>query len=90
MANAYKTWPASRIGKIGLPAELTDDIMPGVVSIPHGYGHTGKGLELRVAKAHAGQSINDLTDDQIVDRLTGNAAFSAQIVKIRPAPKARK
>ncbi|MCH8323019.1 MAG: molybdopterin-dependent oxidoreductase [Proteobacteria bacterium] len=81
---------SSRIGKIVLPAELTDDIMPGVVSIPHGYGHTGKGLELRVAKAHAGQSINDLTDDQIVDKLTGNAAFSAQIVKIRPAPKARK
>jgi anaerobic selenocysteine-containing dehydrogenase len=78
---------SSKVGKIVLPVEVTEDIMPGVVSIPHGFGHAGKGLELRVAEAHAGQSINDITDDQAVDKLTGNAAFSAQAVKIKPASK---
>jgi hypothetical protein len=52
-----------------------------VVSIPHGYGHGREGIRLDTAKNHAGMSINDLTDDRIVDELTGNAAFSN--VKVR-------
>lgn len=90
VADGQSVEVSSKIGKIVLPAEVTESIMPGVVSIPHGFGHTGKGLELRVAKAHAGQSINDISDDQLVDKLTGNAAFSGQTVKLKPVPKTHK
>lgn len=74
----------SRIGKIKLPVELTEDIMPGVVSIPHGWGHDRNGVQLQTARKHAGASINDLTDDQLIDELSGNAAFSNVKVKVLP------
>ena len=73
---------SSRVGKIELPLEATQDIMPGVVSIPHGYGHNRTGTRVHVAQSHAGESINDITDAQLVDELTGNAAFSGQRVKV--------
>ncbi len=67
----------SRVGAIELPVEITAALMPGVVSMPHGYGHARPGTQLEVAQAHAGASINDLTDDARLDELTGNAALSA-------------
>ena len=72
----------SSVGSVSAPLEVTDEIMPGVVSLPHGYGHHRPETQLAIAKQHAGVSINDLTDDKIVDTLTGNAAFSAQTVRI--------
>ena len=72
----------SGVGSVKAPLEVTDEIMPGVVSLPHGYGHHRPKTKLSVASQHAGVSINDLTDDKIVDNLTGNAAFSAQTVRI--------
>ncbi len=66
----------ARAGSVILPAEITEDIMPNVVSIPHGYGHDKEGVQLDIAKKHAGVSINDLTDELLIDKLTGNAAFS--------------
>ncbi|MFQ5550775.1 MAG: molybdopterin dinucleotide binding domain-containing protein, partial [Gemmatimonadales bacterium] len=66
----------SAVGAIRLPAEITDSIMAGTVSIPHGWGHGGDGVELRVALDHAGASINHLTDDVRIDAVSGNAAFS--------------
>ncbi|HEY5341626.1 MAG TPA: molybdopterin-dependent oxidoreductase [Candidatus Aquilonibacter sp.] len=65
----------SRNGSVIAPAEITDAIMPGVVSLPHGFGHGRDGVQLRVAREHAGVSINDLTGGA-VDEATGNAAFS--------------
>ena len=73
---------SSSVGSVKAPLEVTDEIMPGVVSLPHGYGHHRPKTKLSVATEHAGVSINDLTDDKIVDNLTGNAAFSAQTVRI--------
>ncbi|WP_010569483.1 molybdopterin oxidoreductase family protein [Leptospira broomii] len=73
----------SRVGKISIPAELTDDMMRGVVCIPHGFGHGKEGTTLHVAAQFAGASINDLTDDQALDELSGNAAFSGIPVSIR-------
>ena len=72
----------SRVGTIELPVEVSDALMPGVVSIPHGYGHNRRGVTLKVASQHAGVSINDVQDEQIVDPLTGNAAFSGQRVTV--------
>jgi anaerobic selenocysteine-containing dehydrogenase len=65
----------SRTGRIVLPLALSEEMMPGVVSIPHGWGHDREGVLLQTAVQHPGTSINDLTDDQQVDDLTGNAAF---------------
>jgi len=73
----------SAAGSISLPAEVTPEIMPGVVSIPHGYGHGLDGIRMETAARHAGASINDLTDYRQVDELTGNAAFSGVGVEVK-------
>ena len=72
----------SRVGQINLPAELSEEMMPGVVSIPHGFGHGRSGIQLQVAQANPGASINDLTDHEAIDELTGNAAFSGVLVEV--------
>ena len=72
----------SRVGSVELPVEITGNIARGVVSIPHGYGHGRKGVALDIAANHAGVSINDLTDETVIDELTGNAAFSNVRVRI--------
>ena len=77
----------SRVGEVVAELETSDDIMPGVVSLPHGWGHDRPGVQLRVARAHGGVSINDLTDDQRVDALSGNAAFSGtRVIVIATEP----
>jgi len=73
----------SRVGEIKIPIEITDTIMEGVISIPHGFGHTREGVKISHAVKKAGVSINDITDHKKVDTLTGNAAFSSQIVTIK-------
>ena len=56
--------------------------MPGVVSVPHGFGHAREGVRLRVAREHAGVSVNDLTDDALLDTLTGNAVLNGVPVEL--------
>jgi anaerobic selenocysteine-containing dehydrogenase len=75
----------SRVGMVQLSVEVTDDMMPGTVSIPHGWGHSLPGIKMGVAQAHAGVSINDLTDELALDPVSGNAAFSGIPVDVRPA-----
>jgi anaerobic selenocysteine-containing dehydrogenase len=67
---------------VQVAAEVTDDMMPGVVSLPHGWGHDRQGIRLGVAQAHAGVSINDLVDDQCIDALTGNAVLNGTPVEV--------
>ncbi len=74
----------SRVGRVTIEVEVTADIMPGVVSIPHGWGHNKEGTQLDIANQYAGVSINDLTDDQYLDALTGNAAFTGVPVTVEP------
>ena len=76
---------SSRVGQVTAPAELTSDMMPGVVSLPHGFGHGRDGVQLSVAARHPGVSVNDLTDDQLLDLLSGNAAFSGVPVRLKAA-----
>jgi anaerobic selenocysteine-containing dehydrogenase len=82
IADGQSVKVTSRVGSIELPAEVTDNIAIGVVSIPHGYGHGRTGVNLDIATEHAGVSINDLTDETVIDELTGNAAFTSVMVKI--------
>ena len=75
----------SRVGAIEVPLEITDELMPGVVSLPHGFGHGRRGVKLRVAREHAGESVNDLTDQGSFDALTGNAVLNGVPVEVRAA-----
>jgi anaerobic selenocysteine-containing dehydrogenase len=74
---------ASRVGEVTLPVEIAEAMRPGVVSIPHGWGHDREGTGWRTARAHAGVSANDITDDRLLDGLTGNAAFNGVPVTVR-------
>ena len=72
----------SRVGSVTIVAEITEQLMPGVVSIPHGWGHGRKGVQQKIAQAHAGVSVNDLTDDTAIDALCGNAAVNGVPVRL--------
>ncbi|MEM9455716.1 MAG: molybdopterin-dependent oxidoreductase [Myxococcota bacterium] len=72
----------SRVGRVIAPVAITTDMMPGVVSLPHGFGHGREGIQMKVAQAHAGVSINDLTDESRIDALSGNAALSGVPVTV--------
>ena len=69
-----------------VPVEVTDGIRPGVVSLPHGWGHDGPGAQCRVAAEHAGVNTNLLTDESAVDPLSGNAVLNGIPVTLTPAP----
>ncbi len=72
----------SRVGQIELPASITDDIMPGVVCMPHLWGHNRDNTRQRVANSNPGVSMNDLTDVRFHDKLTGNAIVHGVPVKV--------
>ncbi|HLS75357.1 MAG TPA: molybdopterin-dependent oxidoreductase [Nocardia sp.] len=74
---------SSAAGTLTVPVEPTESIMPGVVSLPHGWGHDGSAQS--VARAHAGVNANTLTDDSVVDVPSGNAIFNGVPVTVRPA-----
>jgi anaerobic selenocysteine-containing dehydrogenase len=73
---------ASAVGAVEVPVELTDALAPGVVSLPHGWGHHRAGARLAVAAAHAGVSMNDVIDPGCVDALTGTAVLAGQAVTV--------
>lgn len=78
----------TRAGEVVATVKLTSDIMPGVVSLPHGWGHDLEGVALRVASANPGINANDVTDNLAIDELSGNAAFNGVPVKVAPADQA--
>ncbi|MBK9155837.1 MAG: molybdopterin-dependent oxidoreductase [Chloracidobacterium sp.] len=82
LSNGQVVEVSSRVGTIELPCTVTDAIGRGTVSIPHGYGHGRQGSRAAIAGQHSGASINDLTDELVLDELTGNAAFSNVRVRI--------
>jgi anaerobic selenocysteine-containing dehydrogenase len=66
----------SRVGALEIPVEITDGIMAGVVSIPHGWGHDAAGADMEVAGRHAGVNSNLLSDGAELDPLSGNAVLN--------------
>lgn len=74
----------SRVGEVHVPLEISDEMMPGVVCMPHGFGHGREGAQLRVAGQHPGASVNDVTDDGLVDELAGTARLSGVEVTVEP------
>ncbi len=73
----------SEFGAILIEAEITMDIIPGTISIPHGWGHHGEGLEMDRAQSNAGANVNQLMDHDRLDPLSYNMAFNGHPVSIR-------
>ncbi|MGB5102415.1 MAG: molybdopterin oxidoreductase family protein [Steroidobacteraceae bacterium] len=76
----------SRVGEVAVAAEVSTDMMPGVVSLPHGWGHDRPGARLSIASQHAGASINDVIDDRLIDALTGTAVLNGTPVEVVARP----
>jgi anaerobic selenocysteine-containing dehydrogenase len=74
----------SRVGRIAVPVEITPDIRPGVVSLPHGWGHDLPGVRMGVATAHGGVNSNVLSDDECFDPLSNNAVLNGIPVEVSP------
>jgi anaerobic selenocysteine-containing dehydrogenase len=82
LENGAMVTVTSRVGSVHAELKITDEIAPGVVSLPHGWGHDREGIKLDVARAHPGVSVNDLTDEQHLDSLCGNAALNGVPVTV--------
>ena len=77
----------SRVKSIDVPVEKCLEIMPGTVSLPHGYGHNRKDIQLSVAETTVGASCNDITDDRYLDKLSGNAALNGVLISVENIEK---
>lgn len=73
---------SSNKGSIQLKLELSEEMMPGVISIPHGWGHHLAGIQLQVAHERAGVNVNELTSNERIDVPTGNAVFNGLAVEV--------
>ncbi|MCV6626778.1 MAG: molybdopterin-dependent oxidoreductase, partial [Cellvibrionaceae bacterium] len=74
----------SRVGELHVAVKASDEMMPGVVSLPHGWGHNSRnGVKMTIANAQAGVNCNDLTDDAYYDRASGNAALNGVPVEVQ-------
>ena len=71
---------SSQIGDIELAVELTSDLMEGVISVPHGFGHSGKDIRMEVAQRRPGVNVNAIIDDGFVDRLSGTSVLNGVAV----------
>ena len=85
IADGARAHVASAAGEVEVEVALTDDMMPGVVSLPHGYGHDRAGVELDHATTLPGVSINDLTDPDRVESLAANAVLNGVPVRVKRA-----
>jgi anaerobic selenocysteine-containing dehydrogenase len=70
--------------RIEAQVELSDSMMPGVVSLPHGWGHDVAGTRMGVAAQRPGANLNALLDENLRDPLSGNAVLSGVAVLLTP------
>jgi anaerobic selenocysteine-containing dehydrogenase len=75
---------SSEAGTIDVPAEVSDEMMPGIVSLPHGWGHDKEGTRLSVAREHAGVNNNLIAPGRLVDPLSNNAIVNGFPVEVVP------
>jgi anaerobic selenocysteine-containing dehydrogenase len=72
----------SRVGEVQTQVVASDEVMPGVVSLPHGWGHKRDGVSMEIAAEQGGVSCNDLTDDKLIDQASGNSALNGVPVRV--------
>lgn len=85
LADGQTVRARTRVGVVSVKVKVTDDVMPGVVSLPHGFGHARSRDTLGIAGALGGPSINDLTDDMRVEALSGTAILNGTPVTLETA-----
>jgi anaerobic selenocysteine-containing dehydrogenase len=76
---------SSRVGAVEVEVLASAEMMPGVVSLPHGWGHGRPGVQMNIATEQPGCSANDLTDERQLDVLSGNAALNGVPVRVQAA-----
>jgi len=85
-SRSLKTGDLARLqsagGAVTARIETTDDMMPGVVSLPHGWGHDREGMRMSIAAKHAGVNVNIVSDATAIDPISGNAAFNGVHVTV--------
>jgi len=82
LENGGESEVRSRVGSLRVTVEVSDVMMPGVVSLPHGWGHDVEGVRMKVATAHPGVPSNVLTDDAVIDVASGNAVLNGIPVEV--------
>ncbi len=82
LSNESRVKIKSRVGEVETTVIATDELMPGVVSLPHGWGHNKQGVKMRIASEQEGVNCNELTDDKFIDQLCGNAALNGVPVTV--------
>lgn len=73
---------SSEVGSIDVPVEVSDEMLPGVVCLPHGWGHDKPGTRLSIAREHAGVNNNRIAPGRLVDPLSGNAVVNGIPVEV--------
>lgn len=79
-------WVTGDGGRVEAPVEITDAVRPGVVSLPHGWGHDRPGIRMSVAAGRPGVNVNQLLDGSRLDPLSGTAVLNAIPVEVEPRP----
>ena len=82
LADGQRVSVRSRVGSIEVEVAASDEVMVGVVSLPHGWGHARPGVQMDIARAQPGASANDLTDERQLDALSGNAVLNGVPVEV--------
>lgn len=82
LADGQRVRVRSRVGSIEVEVAASDEVMAGVVSLPHGWGHARPGVQMDIARAQPGASANDLTDERQLDALSGNAVLNGVPVEV--------
>ncbi|ROM57828.1 dehydrogenase [Pseudomonas poae] len=85
LSDGQRVRVSSRIGMVEVEVLASLDMMPGVVSLPHGWGHGRPGVQTAIASGQPGASANDLTDERQLDELSGNAALNGVPVRVAAA-----
>ena len=84
IADGQKVRVKTSNAQIELEAKLSTEMMPGVISIPHGWGHEGKDTQQKIALENKGGNLNALGDDLAIDPVSGNADLHIRNVKVYP------
>jgi anaerobic selenocysteine-containing dehydrogenase len=75
---------SSRVGSVEVAVKASDEMMPGVVSLPHGWGHSSRsGVKMAIANEQLGVNCNDLTDEKFYDQISGNSALNGVPVEVQ-------
>jgi anaerobic selenocysteine-containing dehydrogenase len=87
LASGDRALVRTRVGEVEAPVEVTSDVMKGVISLPHGFGHTGTGLSLDVATVQPGVNVNEVTDDALMDEISGASVLFGAPVEVRSSER---